>query len=183
MLGHVQLGQSRKNQAHKAGTATFPLTTQRSTLAYGLGIMPAGRPAKYDDRFALEATKIAQLGATDQEIADFFDVDVRTIYRWKHDHDEFCQALKTGKEVADERVERSLFQRATGYEQDEVKIFMPANARAPVYAPFRAKIAPDTTAAIFWLKNRRPDQWRDKSEIEHSASERLERILRYQGRL
>ena len=110
------------------------------------------------------------LGATDQELADFFEVDVRTIYRWKHDHDEFCQSLKMGKDVADERVERSLYQRAIGYEQDEVKIFMPGGATEPVYAPYRAKIASSDTAAIFWLKNRRSGEWRDKQEVEHSGS-------------
>ena len=132
---------------------------------------PAGRPSKYKPEFAETARKVCALGATDQEIADVLDVEVRTIYRWKHEHDAFCQALKTGKDVADERVERSLFQRAIGYEQDEVKIFMPANASAPVYAEFRAKIAPDTTAAIFWLKNRRPDQWRDKAALEHTGAD------------
>lgn len=123
--------------------------------------MAAGRPSSYQDDFAEQARKICELGATDQEIADFFEVEVRTIYRWKHDHDEFCQALKAGKDIADERVERSLYQKAIGYEQDEVKIFMPGGASDPVYAPFRAKIAPDTTAAIFWLKNRRSREWRD----------------------
>ena len=131
--------------------------------------MAAGRPTSYKEDFAQQAKKIAELGATDQEIADFFEVDVRTIYRWKHDHSEFCQALKVGKVIADERVERSLYQRAIGYEQDEVKIFMPANAAEPVYAPFRAKVAPDVTAAIFWLKNRRSQDWRDKREVEHSG--------------
>lgn len=125
-----------------------------------------GRPSSYREEFAEQAKKLCQLGATDQEIADFFEVSVRTVYRWKADHDDFCQALKAGKEVADERVERSLFQKATGYEQDEVKIFMPASAGAPVYAPYRAKVAPDTTACIFWLKNRRPDLWRDKVQQE-----------------
>ena len=129
-----------------------------------------GRPSAYKPAFAKQAHKLANLGATDQEIADFFEVEVRTVYRWKHDHPDFCQALKTGKEIADERVERSLFQKAIGYEQDEVKIFMPANAPAPVYAPFRAKVAPDTTAAIFWLKNRRPDLWRDKQDIEQRTT-------------
>ena len=127
-----------------------------------------GRPSVYKDDFARQAQKLCEIGATDQEIADFFGVDVRTIYRWKHVHDEFCHALKAGKEVSDERVVRSLFQRAVGYEQDEVKIFMPAGADEPVYAPFRAKIAPDTTAAIFWLKNRRPEEWRDKTEFAGS---------------
>lgn len=129
-----------------------------------------GRPSLFRPEFAEQARKICELGATDQEIADFFEVDVRTIYRWKHDHDDFCQALKVGKEVADERVERSLYLKATGYEQDEVKIFMPAQADEPVYAPFRAKIPPDTTAAIFWLKNRRPDQWRDVNRTEHTGA-------------
>jgi len=132
--------------------------------------MTAGRPTLYRDEYARQAEKIALLGATDQEVADFFDVEVRTIYRWKHEHPEFCQALKVGKDVADDRVERSLYQKAIGYEQDEVKIFMPANSEAPVYAPFRAKIAPDTTAGIFWLKNRRSGQWRDKQEVDHTHS-------------
>lgn len=128
-----------------------------------------GRPSSYKLEYAKQAEKLALLGATDQEIADFFDVDVRTVYRWKHDHDDFCQALKTGKEVCDSRVERSLYQRAIGYEQDEVKIFMPSGASEPVYAPYRAKVAPDTTAAIFWLKNRRSDLWRDKQEQHHTG--------------
>lgn len=126
-----------------------------------------GRPSSYKPEFVEQARKLALLGATDQEIADFFKVEVRTVYRWKHDQDEFCQALKVGKDVADERVERSLYQRAIGYEQEEVKIFMPSGAAEPVYAPFRAKVAPDTTAAIFWLKNRRSGAWRDKSEVDN----------------
>lgn len=142
--------------------------------------MPAGRPPAFKEEHARQAEKLAELGATDQEIADFFNIDVRTVYRWKHDHPEFCQALKTGKDVADERVERSLYQRAIGYEQEEVKIFMPAGAEVPVYAPFRAKIAPDVTAAIFWLKNRRRDDWRDKQEhdLNHGVQDTLADLMR-----
>jgi hypothetical protein len=132
--------------------------------------MPAGRPSLYQPEYAVQAKKLALLGATDQEIADFFEVDVRTVYRWKHNHDEFCQALKAGKDIADDRVERSLYQKAIGYEQDEVKIFMPAGAAEPVYAPYRAKVAPDTTAGIFWLKNRRSAEWRDRQQIDHTVA-------------
>lgn len=132
-----------------------------------------GRPTKYKPEFDEQARKLCLLGATDQEIADFFDVDVRSIYRWKAEHDGFCQSLSAGKEVADERVRRSLYQRAVGYEQEEVKIFMPANAAAPVYAPYRAKIAPDTTAAIFWLKNRDPENWRDKQILAGDSNSPL----------
>lgn len=130
----------------------------------------AGRPTDYRPEFPKHAEKLAALGATDIEVADFFEVDVRTIYRWKHDHPEFCQALNVGKDKADERVVNSLFQKAVGYEQEAVKIFMPAGAESPVYAPYREKIAPDTTAAIFWLKNRKPADWRDKHEVEQSGS-------------
>lgn len=143
--------------------------------------MATGRPAKYQAKFAEQARKLCELGATDQEIADFFEVDVRTIYRWKHNNEPFCQALKAGKSIVDERVERSLYQRAIGYEQDEVKIFMPAGAEEPVYANFRAKIAPDVTAAIFWLKNRRGDVWRDKSE-HHNTHELGPEAAKWLGR-
>jgi hypothetical protein len=125
-----------------------------------------GRPTEYREAYINGAQKLARLGATDAEIADFFGVDVRTLYRWKNTHDAFCQALKAGKDEADDRVQRALYHRAIGYEQDAVKIFMPAGASEPVYAPYVEKIAPDTTAAIFWLKNRRPDQWRDRQALE-----------------
>ena len=131
--------------------------------------MPGGRPSKYKPEFVKIAETLSQFGATDAEMADAFDVDVRTLYRWRNEFPEFCHALKVGKEIADERVERSLYQKAIGYEQDEVKIFMPAGADKPVYAPFVAKIAPDTTAAIFWLKNRKPAEWRDKQELALSG--------------
>lgn len=140
--------------------------------------MPAGRPTDYQADYAVQAEKLCLLGATDREIADFFDVDVRTIYRWKAEHSEFCQSVKAGKEIADDRVERSLFQKAVGYEQEEVKIFMPGGAENPVYAPFTAKIAPDTTAAIFWLKNRRPAEWREKLQTEHSGEVKFTQIER-----
>lgn len=129
----------------------------------------AGRPTSYKSTFPKQAAKLCALGATDREIADFFEVATSTLYLWKHTHPEFSEALKAGKAEADARVERSLYARAVGYEQDEVKIFMPAGAAEPVYAPYRAKIAPDTTAAIFWLKNRDPENWRDKQSHEHSG--------------
>jgi hypothetical protein len=143
--------------------------------------MPAGRPSSYSDDFAKQAEKLSALGATDMEIADFFEVDVRTIYRWKHDHEKFCQALNVGKSKADERVVNSLYQRAVGYEQEAVKIFMPAGKDEPVYAPYREKVAPDTTAAIFWLKNRQPEQWREKQELEHKGQVTLVPTINLNG--
>lgn len=128
-----------------------------------------GRPTKYKPEYVEQAKKLCKLGATDCELADFFGVSDRTIYRWASLHDDFCQSLKAGKTVADERVVRSLYKKAVGFEQQEVKIFMPANAEKPIYAEYTAKYAPDTTAAIFWLKNRRPEEWRDASSMEHTG--------------
>ena len=110
------------------------------------------------------------------EVADFFHIDVRTLYRWKNESPKFCQALKAGKAAADERVERSLFARALGYEHDEVDIRM-FEGRI-IQTPIRKIYPPDTTAAIFWLKNRKPDQWRDKQEIDHSGSVNVQ-IMRF----
>lgn len=132
--------------------------------------MKAGRPSDYKEAYVNGARMLARLGATDEEIAEFFGVTVRTIYRWKNTHEAFCQALKAGKDEADDRVERALYHKAIGYEQDAVKIFMPAGAEEPIYASYKERIAPDTTAAIFWLKNRRPEQWRDKREVDHTTN-------------
>lgn len=128
------------------------------------------RPSKYKPEFVKQAEKLCALGATDIELADFFEVNVATLYRWKNEHPEFCEALKVSKEIADDRVERSLFARANGYEHDEVDIRVVGGGI--VTTPIRKFYPPDTTACIFWLKNRRPDLWRDKVEQDtnHSGS-------------
>lgn len=124
------------------------------------------RPSSYKPEYAAQAEKLCKLGATDVELADFFGVSDRTIHRWQAQFPEFCQALKTAKEIADERVERSLYHKAVGYSFEAVKIFMPAGASEPVYASYREHVPPDTTAAIFWLKNRKPREWRDVRQHE-----------------
>lgn len=126
--------------------------------------MPMGRPSDYKPEYAEQARKLCTLGATDIEIADFFDVDVRTIYRWKHKHDDFCQACIVGKDALDDRVERSLYQRAVGYSFDSEKVFNYQGAI--VRADTREHVPPDPGAAMHWLKNRRGDQWREKSEVD-----------------
>jgi hypothetical protein len=65
------------------------------------------------------------------------------------------------------RTERSLYERANGYNYDAVKIFMPAGRAKPVYAPYVEHVPPDVTAGIFWLKNRDPQHWRDSQQLEH----------------
>lgn len=130
--------------------------------------MPAGRPTDYKPEYADIAKERCLQGATDQELADEFGVSVRSIYRWKNEHPEFCHALKLGKELPDTRVERSLYERALGYERDEVDIRV-VNGEI-VQTPIRKFYPPDTTAAIFWLKNRKPEEWRDRTVTEHTGA-------------
>lgn len=128
-----------------------------------------GRPPKYKPTFAGQAAKLCALGATDADLADFFEVSIRTIERWRGEHEDFCRAVKEAKETADARVERSLYQRALGYSHDAVKIMQ--NAGEIVRAEYREHYPPDTTAAIFWLKNRKPEEWRDKIQNEHTGKD------------
>ena len=129
--------------------------------------MPLGRPSKYSDDIPKKAAKLCKLGATDAQLADFFEVDVDTILEWKKVHPAFSGALKDAKKEADERVERSLYERANGYSHEAVKIFN--HEGSPLVVPYTEKYPPDVTACIFWLKNRQPKQWRDKQEHEHSG--------------
>jgi hypothetical protein len=121
-----------------------------------------GRPSGYKPEYAVQAEKLCALGATDLEVADFFGIAVATVSNWKNEHPDFLEALKSGKDKSDERVERSLYHRAIGYTFDAVKIF---NGKSGVVqVPYREHVPPDTTACIFWLKNRRKAEWRDRHE-------------------
>lgn len=130
--------------------------------------MPGGRPSKYKDEYAEQAYKLCLLGATDKDMADFFDVSEQTLNAWKTAHSEFLESLKRGKEIADATVAQKLYHRAIGYEHPEI-----------ITATFQGQItdtmtvtkhyAPDPTAAIFWLKNRQPAKWRDKQEHDVSG--------------
>jgi hypothetical protein len=124
----------------------------------------AGRPSKYKAEFAEQAAKLCKLGATDAQLADFFQVSVSTINLWKVQHAEFSESIKVPKAEADERVEQSLYRRAMGYEHDEVDIKVVGGEI--VQTAIRKYYPPDSTAMIFWLKNRKPAEWRDKVEQE-----------------
>lgn len=117
-----------------------------------------GRPSKYQPEFIDQAEKLCRRGFTDREIADFFRVTERTLNRWKILYPDFCQALKRGKDTADAMVERSLFERATGYTYSGEKVFQFQGA--VVRAKVKVHHPPDVTAQIFWLKNRQKELWR-----------------------
>jgi hypothetical protein len=116
----------------------------------------------YKASFPELARKLAMLGAKDVEIAGVLGISESTLNLWKTKHSEFSESLKAGKMVADAEVVDRLYQRACGYEHDEVDIKVVD--KAIVLTPIRKIYPPDTTAAIFWLKNRQRAQWRDKVE-------------------
>lgn len=102
----------------------------------------------------------ARDGLTNEQIASNIGIAESTLYNWKNDHLEISEALKRGKEVADYEVENALFKRATGFRYVEV-----TKENGVVVKEVTKEVAPDTTAAIFWLKNRKPSEWRDKQEL------------------
>lgn len=106
------------------------------------------------------------------EIADSLEISERTFYNWRSRYPEFLQALKSGKDEADERVVASLYKRATGFEHESVKIFCNKDGEV-TQVPYREYVVPDVTAQIFWLKNRRKEEWRDKSELDVKVIEEL----------
>lgn len=112
----------------------------------------------------------ARDGLTDEQIAANMGVNVATLYRYKQSYCEICNALKRGKEVVDIQVENALLKRALGYSYKEVtreKIFNPETGQYELMSTKEVtkEVVPDTTAQIFWLKNRRPEQWRDKRDV------------------
>ncbi len=135
--------------------------------------MAGGRPSKYTDITLEQAYKLALLGAKDEQLADFFKVTVSTIAEWKNSKEGFSEALKEGKYKADAEVADSLYNRALGYEyteQQAIKCRKGKDANGGIIEEIEVVsvarvVPPDTTACIFWLKNRQKEQWRDKHEI------------------
>lgn len=127
----------------------------------------AGRPSDYKPEFCQTGNALAQQGATDREIAEALDVSERTLYRWKHEHPEFRQALQLGKDAADERVELSLYRRAVGYSFDAIKIMQYEGS--PVVEPYVEHVPPDVNAIKLWLTNRKPEHWREKIDTHISG--------------
>lgn len=131
-----------------------------------------GRPSAYKPEFVEQARKLCELGATDAEIANFFEVDTRTIYRWKNEHPDFCQALVIGKEICDERVVRSLYNRAVGFdytEQEAIKTKKSQHEETVEVVDVVKHSPPDTAAARYWLNNRKRGEWADRQTNEHGG--------------
>jgi hypothetical protein len=132
-----------------------------------------GRPTDYKTKYNKQAEKLCKLGATDKEIADFFEVNVSTINVWKLKFPKFKESIKKGKIEADANVSDSLYKRALGYSHREEKCFQ-HNGEVITHKTTK-HYPPDTAAACFWLKNRRRNteghRWKDSQEIDHNITD------------
>ena len=118
----------------------------------------------------LQLESWARDGLTDEQIAHNMGICVATLYNWKSKYLEILESLKRGKDVIDIQVENALLKRALGYSYKEVtreKMFNPETDQYELMPTKEVtkEVVPDTTAQIFWLKNRRPEQWRDKRDV------------------
>ena len=116
----------------------------------------------------------ARDGLTDEQIAKNMGISRSTLNEWKKKYPDISDTLKRGKEVVDVEVENALLKRALGYSTTEVtreRALNPETGKVELITTkaVTKEVPPDTTAQIFWLKNRRPDLWRDKQNVELSG--------------
>src|SRR5690625_2885606 len=134
-----------------------------------MGKRKGGRRGKYHDWITEEGLlKIegwARDGLTDKQIAHNIGVTEQTLNNWKKRYPSLFESLKRGKEVVDRQVENALLKRALGYQYDEVTYEFGDEVKRVT-----KEVVPDTTAQIFWLKNRKPEVWRDRQDINHSGN-------------
>lgn len=142
--------------------------------------MTSGRPTKYQDIFDAQAHKLALLGATDKEMAEFFEVNQDTIYEWQKKHARFSESIKEGKLKADATVAHKLYDKAIGPEWIEEQAFklkekyydengkIVEKERIEIVQVKRAA-PPDTPAISLWLRNRSSDKWKDKVDVNHGG--------------
>jgi hypothetical protein len=132
---------------------------------------------RYKKEFNQQAYELTALGATDKNLARFFKVTERAINLWKEKHSEFVQSLKKGKYEFDTgKVVSRLLRRALGYQYQEETQTLSEGTLVTTKVVIK-DMAPDPTSMIFWLKNRQPDEWRDKQSMEHGLKPEVLRAI------
>lgn len=127
-----------------------------------------GRPTSYKPEYVEQVYKLCLLNATDKQIADIFGITEQTLNNWKTQIPEFFESMTRGKDYADANVAERLYNRAMGYEHDDV---WPSSYQGVVtLTPIRKYYPPDTQAASLWLRNRQKDKWQDKVVNEHQGA-------------
>lgn len=145
--------------------------------------MPA--PSKYNPAYHDDwAWSLAIKGATNDEIADAFGITVRTFIRWKQQFPSLEEAVTQGKDIADAKVEKSLYQRAIGYQVTDEERTIEMDPRTGEQRPAKVKktiknIVPDTMACMYWLNNRKRTHWSQRQEVALSAGDDTEDVVIY----
>lgn len=130
------------------------------------------RQTKYKPEYAEQARKLCDvMAATDAELAGYFGVALSTLHLWKLNYPEFAQALAAGKGPANDRVAKSLYDRAMGYSvtETDIRVVQGKIVKTDVVKHY----PPDVVAMIFWLKNRDSGKWSDKSEMDLNVKDNL----------
>ncbi len=127
-----------------------------------------GRPSKYMPEYDDQAYRFCLMGATDLELAEFFDVEESTINNWKVSHPTFLESIRNGKENADAKVVESLYKRALGYCHDAEKVF--CNNGEVIVHEYTERFPPETAAIRYWLNNRQRDKWKDRVDTQVEVS-------------
>lgn len=152
---------AKKKAVSKKKTVTAPARTN--------GKHPGGRPTKYNPEFHPPLVKaLAEQGKTVTEICAEMKISTSTFVLWQQNYPEFSIAIKDAREKADEVVESSLYKLATGYEHRVEKPLIVGDGMGESHVEtveYTERLPPNPTAMIFWLKNRKPKEWRDKQEI------------------
>lgn len=141
--------------------------TAKKKVARKVAAKKMGRPTAYRVEYCEQAKMLSRKGFIDREMAEFFGVSARTFDGWKLKHPDFMRSLKEGKADADTLVEEALFKKATGFTTIETK-FATAGGEITDVKTYEKHHLPDTAAAIFWLKNRKREEWREKIDHEHA---------------
>lgn len=132
------------------------------------------RQSTWKPEYVEAAKNFCLLGATDAQLAEFFNVSISTFKNWMKRYPELRSATTTGKLGADAKVAKSLYQRAIGYQQQEIDIRVIGGK--VVQTVYTKKYAPDVTAQIFWLKNRQPELWKERRERDMSLDDQLKKL-------
>lgn len=138
-----------------------------------------GRPSKYTEEMVMAILELARAGKTELAIAKELDICFDTITDWKKNHEDFSLALKAAKDVADEEIVATLRMKALGYREKAVKFWYDKDLKQVITHEYLEHYPPDTTSIIFWLKNRKPTEWRDvqRKEIVGADGKDLPQVI------
>lgn len=152
---------SRKGKAKKPRVMSREVREAAAAARAAIANKPAvmGRPTGFKPEYVEIARQMCANGATDYDLAEEFGVTTVSIWRWQATHTDFCNALQVGKGAYDNRVERSLAQRAVGYTYHSEKIIAPKQGSTPIRVPVVEHVPPDVGAAKLWLASRRKESW------------------------